>query len=68
VGRALKIPIFSLRRDTYLNRKADGVEFFEIVPKVGIVTETTRYSLAEANSALDDLRSGRLKGAAVLVP
>ena len=46
----------------------DGVEFFEIVPRVGIVTETTEYSLAEANIALDDLRSGRLNGAAVLVP
>jgi len=46
----------------------DGIEFFETLPKVGIATETTRYSLAEANTALDDLRSGRLKGAAVLVP
>ena len=46
----------------------DGVEFFELVPRVGIVTETTEYSLAEANVALDDLRTGRLTGAAVLVP
>ncbi|MGA6937337.1 MAG: alcohol dehydrogenase, partial [Pseudolabrys sp.] len=38
------------------------------VPRVGIVTETTEYSLAEANVALDDLRTGRLTGAAVLVP
>ncbi|MGB6810932.1 MAG: alcohol dehydrogenase, partial [Pseudolabrys sp.] len=46
----------------------DGVEFLELVPRVGIVTETTEYSLAEANVALDDLRTGRLTGAAVLVP
>jgi propanol-preferring alcohol dehydrogenase len=46
----------------------DGLEFFELVPRVGIVTETTEYSLAEANVALDDLRTGRLTGAAVLVP
>jgi propanol-preferring alcohol dehydrogenase len=46
----------------------DGFEFFELVPRVGIVTETTEYSLAEANVALDDLRTGRLTGAAVLVP
>jgi propanol-preferring alcohol dehydrogenase len=29
---------------------------------------TTVYPLAEANRALDDLRSGRLSGAAVLIP
>ena len=46
----------------------DGVEFFELMPRNGIVTETTKYSLAEANVALDDLRTGRLTGAAVLVP
>jgi len=50
-----------------LTRK-DGMEFFELVPKVGIVTETVRYPLARANDALSDLRAGRLQGAAVLVP
>ena len=45
--------------------RADGVEFFDIVPKVGITTQTTSYPLARANEALSDLRSGRLQGAAV---
>jgi alcohol dehydrogenase, propanol-preferring len=48
--------------------RSDGIEFFNLVPKVGIVTETVRYPLARANEALSDLRSGRLQGAAVLVP
>jgi len=50
-----------------LTRK-DGEEFFKIVPKAGIETQTVSYPLARANEALDDLRSGRLHGAAVLVP
>ena len=48
--------------------RRDALEFFDIVPKVGIVTETVSYRLAEANHALSDLREGRLQGAAVLVP
>ncbi len=48
--------------------RTDGVEFFDLVPKVGIVTETVVYPLARANEALSDLRNGRLQGAAVLVP
>jgi len=48
--------------------RSDGVEFFELVPKIGIVTKTTAYALGLANEALADLRSGRLQGAAVLVP
>jgi alcohol dehydrogenase, propanol-preferring len=50
-----------------LTRK-DGEEFFSIVPDVGIVTQTVTYPLGQANNALSDLRSGRLLGAAVLVP
>jgi propanol-preferring alcohol dehydrogenase len=48
--------------------RQDGEDFFTIVPKVGIKTETTAYPLARANEALADLRAGRLHGAAVLVP
>ena len=48
--------------------RQDGTDFLSLVPKVGIVTETTRYPLAEANQALADLRAGRFEGAAVLVP
>ncbi len=50
-----------------LTRK-DGIDFLALAPEVGIVTETTRYPLQEANRALDDLRNGRFDGAAVLVP
>jgi len=50
-----------------LTRK-DGEEFFGIVPKAGIVTQTVSYPLSRANEALSDLRTGRLQGAAVLVP
>jgi propanol-preferring alcohol dehydrogenase len=48
--------------------RRDGAEFFDIVPQAGIVTETVAYPLARANDALSDLRTGRLQGAAVLVP
>jgi propanol-preferring alcohol dehydrogenase len=48
--------------------RQDGEDFFTIVPKVGIKTETTAYPLARADEALADLRAGRLHGAAVLVP
>jgi len=48
--------------------RADGIEFFDVAPQARIVTETTAYALAQANRALSDLRSGRLQGAAVLVP
>jgi alcohol dehydrogenase, propanol-preferring len=48
--------------------RADGEEFFKIVPKAGIATQTTAYSLLNANEAQSDLRTGRLRGAAVLVP
>jgi len=50
-----------------LTRK-DGEDFFKIVPKAGIETQTVSYPLARANEALGDLRNGRLQGAAVLVP
>jgi propanol-preferring alcohol dehydrogenase len=46
--------------------RQDGVEFLELAPKVGIVTETHPYALRDANQALADLRAGRFEGAAVL--
>ena len=48
--------------------RADGEEFLAIAPRAGVRTTTTRYPLDKANETLDDLRSGRLEGAAVLVP
>ena len=48
--------------------RQDGIDFLALAPRVGIVTHTTRYPLAQANEALADLRAGRFDGAAVLVP
>ncbi len=48
--------------------RADGREFLALAPRVPVRTTTTPYPLEKANEALDDLRSGRLEGAAVLVP
>ena len=48
--------------------RADGDEFLAIAPKVPVKTHTLRYQLDQANQALDDLRNGRLQGAAVLMP
>ncbi len=47
--------------------RADGEEFLTLAPEVPVRTEVTPYPLAEANAALDDLRAGRVQGAAVLV-
>jgi alcohol dehydrogenase, propanol-preferring len=48
--------------------RRDAEEFLALAPKVPVRTETELFPLAEANEALDRLRSGRLRGAAVLVP
>ena len=48
--------------------RADGEQFMRIAERVPLRTETTRYALEAANAALSDLRSGKLSGAAVLVP
>jgi propanol-preferring alcohol dehydrogenase len=48
--------------------REDGLEFLRLAPTIRIVTQTTRYSLEQANQALADLRAGRFEGAAVLVP
>jgi len=46
--------------------RQDGDEFLALAPKVPVKTEVTPYRLEDANQALDDLRSGKLDGAAVL--
>ena len=48
--------------------RADADEFLLAAPKIHIETQIVRYPLASANTALDDLREGRLQGAAVLIP
>ena len=48
--------------------RRDAEEFFPIAAKAGVRTHTITYALERANEALEDLRGGRLTGAAVLVP
>jgi propanol-preferring alcohol dehydrogenase len=48
--------------------RADAHAFLEIAPRAGLATRVTTYPLERANEALDDLRAGRLEGAAVLIP
>ena len=48
--------------------RRDGEEFFALAPRVPVRTTVQTFSLAEANDALNRLRSGQIRGAAVLVP
>jgi propanol-preferring alcohol dehydrogenase len=48
--------------------RRDAEEFLALAPEVPVVTHTTAYALNDANAALDDVRHGRIEGAAVLVP
>jgi len=47
--------------------RRDGEEFLALAPKVPVRTEVETFPLEEANEALARLRSGRIRGAAVLV-
>ena len=71
-----EIPAFSydllweervVRSVANLTRK-DGEDFLALAGRTQLRTDTTRYSLEQANEALTALRSGKLQGAAVLVP
>jgi len=46
--------------------RRDGDEFISLAPQVPVRTEVEVYPLEEANQALDDLRAGLFRGAAVL--
>ena len=56
-----------LRSVANLTRR-DAIEFLALAPQVPVRTRVVEYALADANRALDDLRAGRLTGAAVLRP
>ena len=56
-----------LRSVANLTRR-DGAEFLALAPRVPVRTEITEYPLERANDALEDLRAGRFRGAAVIVP
>ncbi|WP_205573322.1 zinc-dependent alcohol dehydrogenase family protein [Flavisolibacter nicotianae] len=55
-----------LRSVANLTRQ-DGKTYLQLAPQVPVKTTTTSYPLHQANEALNDLRNGRLQGAAVLV-
>ena len=54
-----------LRSVANLTRR-DGHEFLALAPQVPVHTHVTTYPLERANEALEDLRHGRFRGAAVL--
>ena len=54
-----------LRSVANLTRQ-DAQEFLALAPVVPVRTEVREFPLDAANAALDDLRAGRLRGAAVL--
>ena len=47
--------------------RRDAQEFMKIAPEVPVRTTTQTFPLGQANEALDQLRSGKLQGAGVLV-
>jgi propanol-preferring alcohol dehydrogenase len=55
----------ALRSVANLTRR-DGEEFMELAPQVPVRTEVREFRLDEANKALQHLRAGELRGAAVL--
>jgi alcohol dehydrogenase, propanol-preferring len=56
----------SVRSVANLTRQ-DGLDFLGLAPKVPVRTEVVPFPLEEANEALEALRGGRVRGAAVLV-
>lgn len=48
--------------------RQDAREFFTIAANARVRTTTSRYPLEKTNAALEDLRSGRVIGAAVITP
>jgi len=56
----------SIRSVANLTRE-DGKQLLDLAPKVPVKTTTRLFELHRANEALDQLRSGKINGAAVLV-
>ena len=48
--------------------RQDAHEFMQVADRFSIQTTVELFPLFEANEALDHLRTGRLRGAAVLKP
>jgi propanol-preferring alcohol dehydrogenase len=54
-----------LRSVANLTRR-DGEEFLPLAPRVPVHTEVVVFPLADANAALDRIRAGEVRGAAVI--
>jgi propanol-preferring alcohol dehydrogenase len=48
--------------------RADGEEFLALAPQVPVKTEVETHPLEAAGEALERLRAGAFRGAAVVVP
>lgn len=46
--------------------RQDGIDFMQLAPKIPIKSHVKKYSLEQANKALNDLRAGNFEGSAVL--
>ena len=46
----------------------DGEAFFAIAPRIPVKTEVQCFDLRDANAAMTRLRTGQIRGAAVLQP
>jgi propanol-preferring alcohol dehydrogenase len=55
----------SVRSVANLTRQ-DGLDFLALAPEIPVRTETVLFPLEEANEALEALRDGKVRGAAVL--
>jgi propanol-preferring alcohol dehydrogenase len=47
--------------------RRDGEDFFNLIARIPVETTIATFPLSQANQALNNLRNGRLQGAAVLV-
>ena len=56
----------TLRSVANLTRQ-DAIDFLALAPQVPVHTEVETFPLAEANEALNRLRNGTIRGAAVLL-
>jgi alcohol dehydrogenase, propanol-preferring len=48
--------------------RVDGEEFLALAPQVPVRAEIEVFPLEQANTALEQLRAGHIRGSAVLVP